>query len=344
MSLQTFSMFSVIQHVFISVFFFRFSCSKIWCLLIIGFDIEAIPGTDSHGRPGHPPALHGRGLPHAGPHSLASLDIEAIPTSALRSFGCQIPNTIFLAGPWYPENIVAHNRQFVSPETQFQYFDYDQVEASVQDISKKLAHCAGVEGADIAFKQFRPMAFRIDLWRLMILWESGGVYLDAKVKLLANISTWIDGSNDTFVACHQEYGYVQNSVLAARAKHPLLVAIIQNIVNHSNLHYYGPPGETLFKETCISGPCNLRQTIDSTGIQPNFNCQTNNGGGYFVKLPERSPLFRADPKVRKFMQNCRVCNNYHKLYHAHMVYCDELGEPLLDRAVFRSLGYDPCDG
>jgi mannosyltransferase OCH1-like enzyme len=39
----------------------------------------------------------------------------------------------------------------------------------------------GIPGAYEAFKMLRPRAYRSDLWRWMILWKYGGIYIDLKI-------------------------------------------------------------------------------------------------------------------------------------------------------------------
>jgi len=54
------------------------------------------------------------------------------------------------------------------------------MDESVFQISKKL-EMIGFNGTYEAFKMLRPRAFRADLWRLLILWDQGGVYIDNKL-------------------------------------------------------------------------------------------------------------------------------------------------------------------
>lgn len=49
----------------------------------------------------------------------------------------------------------------------------------------------GFNGTYEAFKMLRPRAFRADLWRLLILWEQGGVYTDNKLVFSDKLE-WID--------------------------------------------------------------------------------------------------------------------------------------------------------
>jgi len=86
----------------------------------------------------------------------------------------------------------------------------------------------------------RPWAYRVDLWRLMILWEVGGIYLDAKMKLFDNISKWVDIDKDEFATCldGRPNAYWQ-AVLALRPRLPVVLNVIRDIVVNISKHYYG---------------------------------------------------------------------------------------------------------
>ena len=73
------------------------------------------------------------------------------------------------------------------------------MEESVKRVSLKLEKI-GIKGVYKAFKDLRPRAFRSDLWRWLILWENGGVYLDAKMFFSKDVN-WIDWDQDQFLVC-----------------------------------------------------------------------------------------------------------------------------------------------
>jgi hypothetical protein len=88
------------------------------------------------------------------------------------------------------------NRRHFPPETEFRFFDDDAMEADTQRIAGILSAEAGVTGALGAFKMLRPIAFKVDLWRAMALWENGGIYMDADVAMLAPLSQFVDVEAD----------------------------------------------------------------------------------------------------------------------------------------------------
>ena len=98
-----------------------------------------------------------------------------------------------------PNKLIAHNRQFLPEGTQFRWLDNQAVEAMVRDISVELSQQKVVDDAIGAFRSLRPWAFRADLWRAMVLWMYGGLYLDDKIVLAAPLSSWVNLTADSLV-------------------------------------------------------------------------------------------------------------------------------------------------
>jgi len=189
----------------------------------------------------------------------------------------RIPNIVFFSGPRNPEEVVKVNRAFVPPGTEFRFYNYPQLDASAKKISARLEE-VGVHGAYEALHKFRPHAYRCDLWRYMQLWDTGGIYLDAKLALTAPISNWVDQWKDRFALCkvaysgtsgaHPEWkGHYQSSVLAARAREPALLAVMQHVIKNANDHYYGEPSN-FHADLDISGPGALTHAFKNIGFSP----------------------------------------------------------------------------
>jgi mannosyltransferase OCH1-like enzyme len=83
----------------------------------------------------------------------------------------------------------------------------------------------------------RSRAFRTDLWRWMILWSRGGIYVDMKIQLSSDLD-WIDFEYDELVLCLEnpltgQTRGMNNAFIAMTKHHPLalqmIAAISQNI-------------------------------------------------------------------------------------------------------------------
>ena len=72
----------------------------------------------------------------------------------------------------------------------------------------------GIHNAYRSWKLLRPRAFRSDMWRWMILWKYGGIYIDAKMAFASNVD-WLNFEDDEFVMCvAKENFFVNNAFIA----------------------------------------------------------------------------------------------------------------------------------
>lgn len=60
----------------------------------------------------------------------------------------------------------------------------------------------------------RPQAYKSDMWRMLMLWKHGGVYLDAKLGLNAPMEKWISFDNDQYLTCNTIEFTLTNGVQA----------------------------------------------------------------------------------------------------------------------------------
>jgi mannosyltransferase OCH1-like enzyme len=95
----------------------------------------------------------------------------------------------------------------------------------VKEISEDLEKME-IPGAYRAFKLLRPRAFRSDLWRWMVLWKNGGIYMDAKIAFNKTVD-WLDFKNDEFVMCAaKDIMYTNNALMAMTQNHPYSLMMI----------------------------------------------------------------------------------------------------------------------
>jgi len=105
------------------------------------------------------------------------------------------------------------------------------MEESVFQISKKLEEI-GFSGIFDAYKMLRSRAFKSDLWRLLILWDQGGVYIDNKLVFADNLD-WINWDNDELILCgndNHKFDQYWNGLIISAQYHPaLLVAAMESV-------------------------------------------------------------------------------------------------------------------
>jgi len=79
-----------------------------------------------------------------------------------------------------------------------------------------------------------PGAFKVDLWRCCLLYEKGGVYIDADMICLAPLNSFIEADDEFIVARDDPMAksFLANGFIAAKPKHPFLKKQIEKIVSN----------------------------------------------------------------------------------------------------------------
>jgi mannosyltransferase OCH1-like enzyme len=133
-----------------------------------------------------------------------------------------------------------------------------------------------------AYLRLLPGAFKADLWRCCVLYEKGGVYVDADMICLKSLNEFIQDV-DTFITCRDDpmsFKFLANGFIASVPKHPFLKKMIDNIVdNVENLRvrYY----------LDISGPGLLGKSVNEVcdrNEHGEFELGVNEINGYIFKV------------------------------------------------------------
>lgn len=260
-----------------------------------------------------------------------------------------IPSVVYFTGPWEPMKVVERNKAVVAKGTEFRYYDYSALERSVSEISASLDE-VGVHGADKAFHELRPRAYRTDLWRYMVLWQNGGIYIDAKMTFRAPVSAWVDQANDSFVACYDlpDDGVYWTAMLAARKHNPTLLAIIERMISNAQEHWY-PSNWLQHSDLEITGPGMLTSVLRAQPVarRPRVTCKLTGTPSelevvrgdrelprWYRKAHPDSLVAVADNSEHQAMRTCRDCDSYADLYKRHQVYCSEPGPECRFSAAF----------
>lgn len=121
-----------------------------------------------------------------------------------------------------------------------------------------------------AYHLLKPGAYKADLFRLCVLYERGGVYVDAHAVPLVPIDDMlqragVDISEPHFVSvldCDVAGGGVHNGFIIASKGHPLLKACIDLIVdNVEHRRYLNGPLE-------ITGPLSMKYALNTAVARP----------------------------------------------------------------------------
>lgn len=88
------------------------------------------------------------------------------------------------------------------------------------------------------YNKLAPYGFKCDFFRYLVLYNEGGIYCDARMICLENLSTFI--SNKKWISFIDNNGkYIINGFIASTARHPYLTTTIENIIKNCELEYYG---------------------------------------------------------------------------------------------------------
>ena len=115
-------------------------------------------------------------------------------------------NKIFVTSPLrIAADVAADTLARAPPGFELHAFNNSAMARSVRRADRVLARELGLRGAWKAWSALRPWAYRADLWRLLILWSEGGVYLDSKMRLTAPLEDWAAlGGAEQLVVCRDD--------------------------------------------------------------------------------------------------------------------------------------------
>lgn len=200
------------------------------------------------------------------------------------------------------EQIVKHNKK-LNPEYEFKLFDNLEMNYFFDNIQYPMIRAA--------YFRINPKygAAKADMFRYMIIYLNGGIYLDIKIKCKLPFHKWIHSNENGYVSYWEEkynedifqneYGELQNWFLIFRPKDPqllhLLNVISYNIINapiqdnfgkRSVLMYTGPITYTRI----LLNHLNKYKLIQSSSyLSYNVNQYTGKLYNHYSQLSE--PLF-----------------------------------------------------
>ena len=136
------------------------------------------------------------------------------------------------------------------------------------------------KGVSRAYKMLKPGAFKADLWRLCILYQYGGIYVDASAtpyKSMDYIMSLTSRDNRyNFICaqdCKQAGNGIHNGFIVSSPRHPFLYQCIQDIVVNVRTRDYT---DNILK---VTGPLCLFEAIKKVTGKKKF-CLGNNPCNY----------------------------------------------------------------
>lgn len=176
----------------------------------------------------------------------------------------RIPKIVFITSEYHidqlPDKFKANYQKMQdhNPEYTFAYYDAEQRRRFIEEHHPY---------ALASYNALVPGAYQCDLWRLLVLYTYGGIYIDAGHQFVVPISEILH-DDDEFVSVFEVYELgIHNSFICAYPHHPILRRTIDMILDNIENRRYG------INTTDITGP---------TTFQRAYNL--------CLGLPERHPI------------------------------------------------------
>ena len=147
-----------------------------------------------------------------------------------------IPHTIFQTWHTTMFHPKVMKRRYINKgrmmDYEYRFFLDDEMDKFVTDhFDEEVVEC---------YNKLRVRKARVDLWRYLVLYTHGGVYLDMDAGLNLPISYLVDeGDNDAIIAIDRKNPNVfAHWAIACKPAHPLLKEVVRLVVNNIKHNKY----------------------------------------------------------------------------------------------------------
>jgi mannosyltransferase OCH1-like enzyme len=118
-----------------------------------------------------------------------------------------------------------------NPEFQFHVFDDTQCRSFLRAYFPYTVE---------AFDKLIPGAYKADLWRLCVLYQYGGIYMDIKLECLGNFKLYSLVDKEHFVIDRPIHSpHIYNAFMVCKPNNPFLLECIHQLVENVKNNYYG---------------------------------------------------------------------------------------------------------
>ncbi len=118
-----------------------------------------------------------------------------------------------------------------NPEFKFHLFDDTQCRAFIATYFPYAVE---------AFDTLIPGAYKADLWRLCVLYQYGGIYMDIKLECLGNFKLYSLVDKEHFVLDRPIHSpHIYNAFMVCKPNNPFLLESITQLVENVKNKYYG---------------------------------------------------------------------------------------------------------
>lgn len=225
----------------------------------------------------------------------------------------EIPLTIYQTWPTrdVPHDMYEVMMENIKKNPCFNYFLYND-----EDCSDFIKNNFDDEVLN-AYNKFVPGTYKADLWRYCILYAYGGVYLDAKFKIVGDLMDILETYNEFYIQDFHADGVYQG-IMCVPPKRPHIKRAIDSIVANVKNNYYGesnlaPTGPNLMKK--ILKESNLLNLVKLKFTCPDMGDTLENGSAascrHQLKNEYGRLLFDGYPTYRKEYEVVRKKNKGH---------------------------------
>lgn len=150
-----------------------------------------------------------------------------------------------------------HNRS-LSPDFEYHYVSTEDRDEYVKSHASERVYSA--------FKRLTDGAAQADVWRLLVLYNEGGVYMDIDATLVKPLSQSLSDNEQVFI---KNYGEFTNFFLATTPKNELFLEFLEKVTSNIE-NYSADENKTVFD---VTGPGALVSVLDKRNIhyQPHQN-------------------------------------------------------------------------
>ena len=107
--------------------------------------------------------------------------------------------------------------------------EYEQIIYNDEQIQDYVRSHYGKEISS-AFDKLNIMTARVDLWRYLILYEKGGIYLDIDSTINTKISSFLNDDDDSLITVERNPELFVQWALFFQRNHPILERVIENVL------------------------------------------------------------------------------------------------------------------